>query len=315
MESHMHHEAILYALASKFYNNSPPQEKPKPSDYIATIRGDLLNLTAPVVDDPVWMVRLKVQQVITQIGSKELTLEPSKRMSGGELHFFAEEAMHLRYGHSISLTSEIVNNVSAWKLDRNITGKDIADLKLPDYMWFEWPKFATKNNPPWISRTIGMLISRFVLLDAPVDMLHKFTDQRLVGEDNTLELMRELLINESNGIRCLGYCLTIVQQDESGYRFVPSMFGHEQTEPLVGMLGLLKEVSDRDRRKFRQTEQVWSNVAMRLLLLTAYEGWATFSVPAAQVYTLYSEKAGTGKKISIRPDYRTRFQPFCVINE
>lgn len=315
MQIYAHHEALLYALASKFYNDSPPTEKPKPSDYVAALQRDLLNFTASVVDDPVWMVRLKVQQGVTQLGTRELTLERSKRMSGGELHFFAEEAMHLRYGHTICLPSETVKNVSAWRLDRNITGKDVADLKLPDYMWFEWPKFATENNPPWISRTIGMLISRFVLLDAPIDTLHKLTDSRLVGEDTTLELMRELLINQSNSIPCLGYRLTIVQQDESGYRFVPSMFGHEQTESLVGMLGLLKEVSDRDKRKFRQTEQVWSNVAMRLLLLAAHKGWSTFSVPASQVHTLYGEKTETGKKISIRPDYRTRFQPFSVINE
>lgn len=319
MEYCTHYDAILCALASKFYNDLPLHEKPKPADYPTALRNTLFYFTASAAHDPVWLLWLRVQKGIRDLGKKERTVEKSKRMSGDELYFFAEAAMHQRCGgHSIRIPSQAIENISGWKLDRNIKVKDISDLGLPNYVWFEWPRIVTEGTPPWISRTVGVLVSRFVLLDAPTDILHKLVDPPLVDKDDTLELMRELLKSTLRGIPCLGYRLMIVQEDNNGYRFVPSMFGHEKTEPLIEMLTLLKEVSDRDRHKFRQTEQVWSNVAMRLLLFAAhkglFEGGGTPDVNDG-LHRFYCENGETKKRISIRPDYHSRLQPFAVTNE
>ncbi len=321
------YHAILHALAAKFYNDLPEQEKPKRENYVSALQENLRGFTAPVADDPPWKLWMKVQQGRMKMGFQERMNAPQKKMSAGELLFLADIALHAHTGsHAICLPWETVESVSAFKIDRNVKVCDLVSAGLPDSVWVEWPKIMTITSPPWITRTIGILISRLLLLDAPIEYLRAMTAPRLPNEDDTIEMIRALAQSVTNGLPCVGYRLTIVQQDAIDYRFITSLFGHEHKEALVNMLTLYKEVSDRDNRKFKQTEQAWTNIAVRILLLAAYKKWflagetnvcadsSLLSCLKAKNGSFFCQKGTQEKQIGVRPEYHPA-HPFRVESE
>ncbi len=328
MEGLTHYDAILQCIASKFYSDLPPDQKPHPEACLETFKGDLLGFTASAAQDPAWMLWIKVQERRILMSKKELDTPRVLRMTPEEIFFLTEAALHLRnHGYIIRLRKETLENVSAWRIERNIKVATLRELGLPDYLWIEWPRFEKNAHSPWVTRTIGVLISRLVLLDAPRHRLVPMTETSSANNDFTLELIRALAQNTIDGIACLGYQLIIVQQDDHGYRYIPCMFGHELTEPLTDMLVLHKEMSDRDQRKFRQAEQAWGNVAIRLLLFTAHhrsllnpehpiftEEPSTWTFPSS-AHTFFSQEMSGKRGIGIRPKYHAPFKPFSVINQ
>lgn len=322
------YDALLTSIAGRFYRDLPANQKPLRDTYLPTFKKDLLDLTATVVDDPAWMLWSKVQEHRIKMSTYELQSISKDKISKEEIFCIAEIALHLRNNcPTIQLTSASVESISACKIDRNITGNDVASLELPNYVWVEWPAFAKNSHPSWITRTVGMFISRFVLLDAPRHRLIAILEHPTTGQNYSQELMKALVENTLANIPCLGYQLIIVQQDDQGYRYIPCMFGHELAEPVITMLALHKETSDRDKRKYLNAEQVWSNVAIRLLLVASHAGWfsnldhpqfvedpSSVLLPASP-HTLYATKGATVREIAIRPNHHARFSPFAVINE
>lgn len=321
------YDDILTSIAGRFYSDLPVNEKPPRERYFETFKVDLLNFTANGADDPAWMLWIKVQERRLLMSKKERDNSRAFRMSPEDMLFLTESALHLRHhGHILQLRTETIEHISACTIDRNIKVADLAGLHLPNYLWIEWPPLG-KHYPPWVSRTIGILISRFVLLDAPHHRLRMLMQQPSIKADYTQEIMKALVENTIEHRPCLGYQLIIAQQDDHGYRFIPCMFGNDITEPLTDMLVLHKEMSDRDRRKYVQAEQVWSNVAIRLLLTAAHKGWCadaehpvfienagSCALPNSS-HTLYAMNGVQQREIAIRPDYRTPFKPFAVTNE
>lgn len=325
---HPTYDALLSALAEKFYRDLSADQKPPRDEYLPNFKNDLMGLTATVVDDPPWLMWLKVQERRIKMNNFEARSLSKDKISAEEIFCIAEIALHLRYGcPTIRLTSASVEAISACKIDRNITANDVAGLHLPNYVWVEWPTFAKNSHTPWITRTVGMFISRFVLLDAPRHRLVAMLKQPTVNQNYTQELMKALVENTLANIPCLGCQIIIVQRDDHGYRYIPSMFGHELAEPMLAMLALHKETSERDKRKHLHAEQVWSNMAVRLLLMASSKGWfadpshlqfvedASSPVLPASPHTLYATKGATAREIAIRPHHRTSYQPFSVIND
>lgn len=322
-----HYDAILDSIASRFFNDLPVEQKPSPDMSLETIKSDLLNFTASCTEDPAWMVWIKVQERRLLMTKRELNTDRAFRISPSELLFLSETALHMRdHSYIARISIKTLESISACKIDRYITVSDLAQLPLPNYLWMEWPIFPKNRYPPWISRTVGMFISRFVLLDAPRHRIIPMLEQPNPNEDYTMELMKALARNTIDHIPCLGYQLIIAQRDDHGYRFIPCMFGHERAEPLVSMLELHKEMSSLDRRKHLQTEQVWSNVAIRLLLFAAHRQWflnieqpvfvedtGSCALPDS-THTLYMGKKDKTREVRIRPNYSTPFQPFSVRN-
>lgn len=316
----LHYDSVLDSIAGKFFNDLPPTSKPEPQVYVETIKQDLLNFTDAAANDPAWMLWTKVQE---RRARRELCNDRNMRMSQEELSFLAESALHLRTnGHIVRLRMETLEHVSACKIDGNIAVSDLVDLGLPDYIWFEWPSLCNRGYEPWISRTIGIFVSRFVLLDAPRHRLVPIAEPPIQGKNFTLELMRALAQNVIENIPCAGYQVIVVQQNDHGYRYITCMFGHECSEQLTNMLALQKEMSDQDHRKRWQTEQVWSNVAIRLLLFAAHQRhWLKAEHPVfieeegmcalkPCTHTFFATTASGSRNIGIRPNYRSAYQPF-----
>jgi hypothetical protein len=322
------YDDILTSIAGRFYSDLPANKRPTRETCLEKFKADLLNFTAQGAEDPAWKLWLDVQQQCRAIADQQYARDPGCRLPNEEIVFLSEAALHLRSGgHVLRLSTQTIERVSAWKIDRNIMIQDIAGLHLPDYVWIDWPSCDKKIHPPWISRTVGMLVSRFAVFDAPRHRLVPLLERSVGTKDYTCEMIRTLAQRVVDGVPCLGYEIVIVQQDDHGYRFISCVLGHEYTEPLVDMLTLHKEMSDRDKRKYRQAEQVWTNVAIRLLLAASHKGWCmnaehpifigdsepcvlpTFS------HKLYAMGGVERREIAIRPDYRTPFKPFAITNE
>ncbi len=322
-----HYQAVLEALALKFFNDLPAREKPKPGNYVATLQADLRTLLAPVAEETPWKQWSRVQQWKMQTALRESQYDQTKKIANAELCFLADVALleHTRR-HTLLLPWQALEYISAAKIDRNVKTGDLAEAKLPTVLWVEWPHTTHHTGQPWIDRTVGMLISRLLLLDAPIDDLRAIGQPHHPDADYTLELIRTLVQIASQGSPCSGYRLTIVQQDNSGYRFIVTMFGNENKETLASMLAVHKDVSDRDRHKYKQAEQVWSNLAVRVLLFAAHhalfrsqptESLIDQSLPAAPALTniFFREKKNTGGQIALRPDYHTSYRPFRIESE
>ncbi|OGY31511.1 MAG: hypothetical protein A3C02_00785 [Candidatus Andersenbacteria bacterium RIFCSPHIGHO2_02_FULL_45_11] len=322
------YDTLLTSIADRFYRDLSPNQKPPRNEYLANLKNDLLGLTATVVDDPPWMLWLKVQERRIKMNNFEFKSLSKDKISAEEIFCMAEIALHLRANsYRARLTTASIESISGAKIDHNVTAKDLVNLRLPDYLWIEWPSFPKKSYDPWITRTVGMFISRFVLLDAPRHRLVTILEHPTAGQTYCQELIKALVENTIANIPCLGYQLIIVQQDDHGYRYIPCMFGHELAEPLTTMLALHKETSDRDKPKHLNAEQVWSNAAIRLLLIAASRGW--FTDPAKQMFiedassavlpnsphVLFARKGTNGREIAIRPDYHTQFKPFAITND
>lgn len=330
MEHATHYDAILNSIASRFSNHLPAETKPPPEMYLERMKSELLSFTVNYAQDHPWTLWAKVREQMSSLGNKNRKAQRELRVSERELNFLWEIALHLRYcSHIACINVKTLESISACKIDLSVTVSDLAQLPLPNYIWIEWPSFQKNKYQPWVSRTVGILISRFVVLDAPRHRLVPLLEELSSEEQNyTLELMKALVENTLAHTPCLGYQLQVVQRDDNSYRFIPFMFGHELTEPLVDMLALQKDVSDRDRRKHLQTEQVWSNVAIRLLLFAAHQKWFTDTehpvfiessescCPLPDTTHIIHITEGDGKReICIRPDHNIPFQPFSVVNE
>lgn len=325
MQCATRYHAILHAMAEIFFNDLSKRQKPKSEEYVSALQTDLRELTARITNDPPWEQYMKVHATKTKMQGRERSSDAAYRMSADKLSFLADIALHQQAGsHSMILPWKLVENASAWKIDRNVKTSDLVAAKLPDYLWIEWPDGPNGEHPAWITRTIGMLVSRLVLLDAPIDRLRAITNEPLVNEGYMIELIRALIQNICDGLPCVGYRLTIVQKDDAGYRFINSLLGNECAGTVIEMLALHNEVSERDKCKFKLTEQTWANVAVRILLLAAQEEWFSagqtsviadafpLSCVTAEQNIFFCQMKGEKRQISLRPKYHTPFIPFCL---
>jgi hypothetical protein len=319
----------VHSLAIKFFNDLPEKQKLKPEDCAAALQEDLRKVTDPLANDPPWQLYLKIQQMKMKLYGKERASDFAYQMSPDKLSFLGDVALHQHAGsYAAVLPWELVEHSSAWKIDRNVKISDLVAARLPDYLWVEWPPHsAHSKNEPWITRTVGMLVSRLVLLDAPLDHLRALAEQPLGNEGYMIELVRALVQNICDGLPCLGYRLTIVQEDDTGYRFINSLFGNECQSTVIDMLDLHKEVSERDQCKFKKTEQAWTNAAVRILLLAACREWFSdgqkhilldselLAGLKAKHNAFFCRMEGDKRHISLRPEYHDLFCPFSTENQ
>lgn len=318
------YEEILHALAEKFFSDCSKQNRPRLSEYAQTLRSDLLHWTRGAADDPPWMLWMKVQKVRMKMQADDYKKPESHRMSSSEWFFFAGLAIHQRLGgYQVRMDVKSLETISSWNIDQNVKLGDIAEYSFPDYVWFEWPDEIPDTYPPWVRKTAGILLTRFVPLDAPSEYLKTMNGSPSEDRGYAIELLRAFVQNMLDGVPCTAYQMFVVQKDGMGYRYMNSVFGHEMGGSILDMLKLQAELGDLDQQKFKETGRVWSNVAVRLLLFALYQKW--FSSRNAPVimditqlqlpespHTFYSQKTTNQKKVAVRPQYHKALKPFSL---
>lgn len=325
MEYEMQLDRVLFVLAEKFYNDEPSSTKPEQSTYVASLRKDLREMLSEISAAPIWDVWGGMQTWSKRALNRESQKEGHRKMEGGEICFVAEVALHQHLGgHSLVMPWETMERISGWKIDLNIKTADLVSARLPDSLWVEFTSQASINAPPWAKNTVGILISRLMFLDAPADVLRNFAGPLIRDNEYEIELIRTLALAVCDGIPSLGYRIFIVQKTHNGYRYIISLMGNEQRGELVDMLQLVKEVSDHDKRKIKETQQLWCNIAIRVLLFAAHRRLfqeerklvhldeAAVAEYEAKNHAFFAQKAGEKTRIAVRPEYHVPFRPFRI---
>lgn len=192
-----------------------------------------------------------------------------------EMALFGELPLHYWDGcPTWQISWPSLQSLSAAHLDNSLRCSHLADADLPATIWIEWENTAAQSNrQPWIAQARGLLISRFAAFDAPADerrgLVQQVRTKHRPAQADGAHLLAALAELDDTTTNPCGYLTVVVLRSQSGLRFVPLLLGHERTAPLHDMLVLYKESSDRDRRKTRETEQVWANTAVRLMVYAA----------------------------------------------
>lgn len=271
------YQDVLSHLANKFY----AQEKDAAALGPETLVSDLRNMLRTFAGLPRWQLYDIVERQMLQLLEYEQTLPRQRRLSIEEVIFLSDLALHIHEGQPmLRVPWPVVERVSSLVIDHDIPVRRVHDARLPDTIWMEWASSPPRDAKPWIQRTVGLLLSRLSLFDAPREHQHLAlaTFKEPGRESKSLAIFPELILMGAEGTPCFGYCLTVVQECAWGFRFVLAPLGHALDDPLRDMLVLQKETSDADRRKFKETEQVWSNVAVRLVLMCVLHRWLSDSL-------------------------------------
>lgn len=318
-------ERALQALASRFYSDIPADQRPQINDLALSIRTDMRSMKTFHEDHPEWRHWLNLQLWQVNAMNRELQHPRSSRLSGEDFGFLVESAMHQHLGdNQLSIPWSVVEHVTSWKIDRNICVQDLVNARLPDSLWIDITDHPTTQHQPWIAKTIGILLSKLMLLDAPRKILRDMLQQPTREDRYDIEVVRALTQNVIDNKPSLAYRMTIVQTENAGYRFTSSFFGHEHSAEVTDMLRLHREASEHDKRKYKEMSQVWCNAGIRLLLFCAsqqaFTGNASHVVIPSNVretfpeknHAFFAQKGDRGRRIAIKPEYHVPYKPFRI---
>lgn len=246
-------------------------------------------------------------------------------MSNDEISVITELAWHQYVqGQAIQAPWSLFEQVSGWKIDRNITVGDLGSQGLPKSIWIECTGTPPTKCSPWIAKTVGFLISELPLFDASKEALSSLIRHSSSDTDYEMDLMRALAMTVIGGAPCLGYRIIIVQQTGNTFRYVHTLLGHEQRAELIDVLRLQHETMNNVAHKFKETELAWSNIGIRLMLLLAQLNACTdvesaVSLPEDALadctqknYAFFMQKHGDTRKVAVKPEYKQPFEPFRI---
>lgn len=185
-----------------------------------------------------------------------------------ELTFLGELVMHYRDNcPSWHIPWATVEALSATQLDDSLVCRHLVESVVPATIWVEWPEVASPSNyKPWVTSVRGLLISRFAAFEVPAAQRENLAvDAKKHTSTQRQELMQ--VFQDLNALSDpMAYCVIAVTLRHGRLDFCPIFFGHEREASVHELLAFQKIASDKGRRKKKELEQTWANIAVRLLL-------------------------------------------------
>lgn len=216
------------------------------------------------------------QRALQAAGQAVRTAYDHLAFSGVDMALMVEQGLFFWEGcPSVALPWSVVEHSAATIIDPSVACEHLAQAVLPQTVWFEWRTRAPASLPPWVRGVAGVMVSKNALCDAPPEHQAEIVTfvRKARRANDMLSLFETLASLGAQQQRCLGYTVIAVQYAGEGLRFIPTTFGHEYGATVHDMLRLFRESTIKDDRKTKQTEQVWSNIGLRLLLLATTLDW------------------------------------------
>ncbi len=266
------YQRTLEQVARSFYSKEPGRHELGPQALVEEMK----NMVKDLEEAPRHFVWSGVQSRMYQMMRYEYRRPKLDRMDQGEIMFLGDLILHaFDQQPMLKMSYSNLEKASSMYIADKIKAQHLQGASIPSSIWVELSTAIPNEQSPWISRTIGLLIARLSAYDASLEDQQAFWSliKNVDSRDDTFELFKTLISMGANGIPCYGLTVTVVQTYGHKLRFYPFVLGHELAGSVKEMLILHQETTVNDRRKRKDMEQVWANVAIRLLLLSEIYQW------------------------------------------
>ncbi len=195
---------------------------------------------------------------------KHFNRERLRKICPEEIASIADLGLHF-YRHSPQLLiswQELELFLSA-EVDRQAPLEKFSWQELPKSLWIELTGQPSVNIARWLNRTVGILLTHIPLSEADRKKT-LMAVQSLPHCEYARDMLIALCEHEKE---CIAYSAIAAQRESSGYRFVPTLFGHEPTGTIEDTLQLHREITERNKR--RDVERATVKICLCLLLALA----------------------------------------------
>lgn len=178
-----------------------------------------------------------------------------------EISAIIDFGLHLHFGSSqIGFTWEFVEHLLVQKLNLAKPISQIDENYLPNSLWIEINGKPSPETPPYMAKTIGILMTKIPISADGKDKLLARA-KRLPQWKHTFDMLCTLC--ECQG-RCIAYTALAVQKEGSGFRFVPTLFGYDESGTVEDILSLHLDIVK--TRKFKDIERFTAELCIRAII-------------------------------------------------
>lgn len=191
-----------------------------------------------------------------------------QRIIPEEIAAMIDTVLHFQRGSGqLLLEWSLLESLLSVPIYENIAFGHIPENHLPESLWIEISGEPSLQIPKWMNRTIGILLTR-----VPLDRSGKSGILRITRNLPYWQYVVDMLevLCQHQG-RCIAYTAIVAQQNPcSGYRFIPTFFGHEENGVLEDVLALHREITEKRRQK--DIERLAAEICLRVLLDLTQKG-------------------------------------------
>lgn len=187
--------------------------------------------------------------------------DKTKKLKPEEISAIVDLGLHSHFGSPLINFSWLdVEKLQQLEINQSLEVSQIAEDCLPSSLWVEITGNPSAGTPSWIGKTAGILLTRIPL--------HGSEKGNVVSNVKNLPQWKHIVdmlqaLCECEG-RCLGYFAITAQNESSGFRFVPTIFGYDETGTVGDILQLHKEITK--DRKFKGVERFAAELCIRAIL-------------------------------------------------
>lgn len=212
----------------------------------------------------VWAAAQRCAGVLLHYDKEWSCHSKARRIKPEQIAAIIEVWLHFHRGLPQKLlTWPLLEALLSGPIDQALSFKDIPESQLPDSLWIELEGKPSLKLPSWLAKTVGIMLTRIPLHDFAESGILQ-TLRGLPHWEHTIDMFEALCDCEG---RRIAFTATVVQSEGLGYRFVPTVFGHEETGAIQDALALHREITQ--KRKLRDIERTAVELCMRILLMKA----------------------------------------------
>lgn len=245
------------------YMNEESTGKSNPAECIQSMTGDIQRCISRIQASQGCSVWIAAQKCAIELVSYDRRFAPDKTraLKPEEISAIIDLGLHSHFGSALINFSWLdIKTLQQQEINQALAVNCIAEDCLPNSLWIEITGNPTAETPRWIGRTAGVLLTKIPLHGSEKRNVI-FSVKNLPQWKHIVDMLEALC--ECEG-RCFGYVAIAAQNESSGYRFVPTIFGHEETGTIEDMLQLHKEITR--NRKFRGVERFAAELCIRAIL-------------------------------------------------
>ena len=253
--------ALVKSYLAYRYMNEECACKSNPAECIKSMFKDVrmgISSVRSCLGCSIWIAAQRC--AIEMISRERNILDKLRMLKPEEISTIIDLVLHLHFGSPvIKFSWPEVKTLQKLEINKNIAVNSIAEDSLPNSLWIEITGNPCTEIPSWIGRTAGILLTKIPLHAS--EKADVFSSLKVLPQWKHIVDMLGAFCKCNS--RCIGYIATAAQSESSGYRFVSTIFGHEENETVEDMLLLHEEITQ--TRKFKEVERFTAKLCIKTI--------------------------------------------------